>query len=280
MSFDDLQKTWGGQTFAPDAAQQAAVLERIRTRERAFRRVVLAGVVRDAAMLVVLVMIVAAAWQGFHLPAWLAVVTAGIFAAGTAVMLRLSKPLTGELLSGPGALAEQVGRDSMRFRRMMLWGNTRELLACIAVVWCFAINALSTGDHPGLRWASVAFVALSAGVWVTHMVRLERRRPAADETIVGELAVTIYYARTQLRLMGNLVWYFAPLVGAVACLKLIRVVDGTAPLRSQMIPVAAIAIVLWLTTKANRRLAESRLRPRAEFLERLRDQLSGTAAKP
>lgn len=280
MSFDDLQKNWAGQKFSDDAALRAGVLAKIRERERRFRRIVMIGIVRDAVMLLVLIGIVAANWQGFRLPAWLAVASVIFFVGITSLMLRLSKPLTGDLLGGPGALAEQVGRDSTRFRRLMLWGNMREFLGCLAVVWCFAVHAARAGDHPGLRWAGVGFVAVSAAVWLGRMVLIERRRPAAGETVAGELTVAIHYARAQLNLMSRLWWYFAPLVGAGACLKLIGVINGTASVLSFAIFTAATAAVLWVTARANRKLAEARLKPRAELLERLRDELTGATAKP
>lgn len=282
MNFDDLQKTWGEQRFGDDATLRAVVLEKIRVRERQFRWLVTVGMVREAGVIVILISIVVSNWQGVRLPSLLALAAGVFFMVGLVAMLKLSKSLTGELLGGAGALAEQVGRDRTRFRRMMLWGNGRELVACLCAVWCFGVNAVRAGDHPGLRWGGVAFLTITAGALLGRMLLIEWRRPHVNDTVASDLNLTIHYVRAQLQLVSNLWWYVAPVFGAVGCLKLIRVVDGEAPVRSFAISMASVAAVLWFAWKLNRKLAEARLRPRAEFLERLRDELanpSGTNSR-
>ncbi|MGD1031357.1 MAG: hypothetical protein ABSA05_09470 [Opitutaceae bacterium] len=274
MSFEDMQKAWDNQPIKRDPALAVAELGRIRAGERRFKWLTAVAAFRDGAVFVLFAGMVTSTAADGRPPGALVAITSAIFFLGMAIILISSGSVIRDLIGGIGALADRVGRDSVRFRRIVLWRNFREVFCWLGAGLIVARYApRQSAQHPAPHWAAVFCIAMATALYLYRTLRIAWGGPRHDETVLGQLGLSAYYTRAQIRLLENLWWLLAPTLGAVFLMEVPRVLAGRTTWRSLLLRIPVAVCALFAVWAVNRWLANSRLRPRLEHLEGLRADL-------
>lgn len=174
-------------------------------------------------------------------------------------------------------------KEDRAFAREIWLRDVREAVASLVVSGFFAAIASSAAGEGRTSWplwtASIIPLVVMGFLFLDRM-RHRHLKPAAGDTLVGELERTLERLQHQEKLVSNVMWwYLLPLVLAMGIVGWDGVRETGAPLPVQLLLgglmltlIAGVGRWVWCR---NRDALNSTLRPRIVELLREREILSG-----
>jgi hypothetical protein len=181
-------------------------------------------------------------------------------------------------IGDPAALARTFEVKIRNQSRCLLWRDTCEIAACLVVTGSLTYRGLHGGAG---YWPLAIAIPLILGVmlfFVRERIRARRLRLAPDASLLEKLEADLAELRHQQRLLLNVAWYMAPVIGAWAISVATTVLNKTPgfAMRHELqltLYVGGCAVLFFGIWVLNRSTARNRIAPRISELERMRGDL-------
>ena len=284
MSFEDLQKKWGGQfSEGADPSSQRAeakLLAQIRQSSRRFYWQVGLQALRDVVYLACLGAVgtfmvhpdsfsparvhslVYAIWVAFGL----------VIAFTVALTILRGQPG----VSAAGSVASgRLRHESRRFNAMVLWWDLEKATVGLFLIFAAVNQAFYVHHYQALSWSAAALYACSLLAFFASRLRTQKRKPAADGTVLGMLTQAIHQTRGHIQMLEEARWYLGLLIAGALLMGPVRGLLTTgAPTRNAFISLAVLFAISRAVWKSNQWIARRRWRPRLEQLEKLKSEFA------